>query len=574
MKPIIYQILVRLAGNLKNAGIPFGNLEENGCGKFNDLSLHFLEEIRAFGATHIWFTGVIAHATCTDYSAFGLPANHPAVVKGRAGSPYAIRDYYDVDPDLAVDVNQRMEEFEALIERCKRVGLSPIIDFVPNHVAREYHSKAQPEGIPGLGAHDLTSLAFHPSNNFYYLPGQSLQLPEEINQLPYVNENSEGPYEEIPAKVTGNDLFNPSPGINDWYETVKLNYGMDYHGGGQKYFDPLPDTWKKMLDILLFWAGKGVNGFRCDMAEMVPVEFWKWAIREVRSVYPTMLFIAEIYKPEEYRLYYETGGFDYLYDKEGLYNTLCEVITGSQPASGLTKVWKELNGLDAAMLRFLENHDEQRIASPQFAGNAHAGIPGMAVAACMHQGPLMIYFGQELGEKAMGSSGFSGDDGRTTLFDYYHVPAFQLWFNKGWCSDQYLTPDQVSLRAQYRTLIRLALDPIICHGHFYDLMWFNLGKSGFDERYLYCFLRWQKGKAWLIVSSFCQNDEQKTTIRIPAHFFEMAAMNHGDTLQLNPVIPTDKGQQEITHSQAEAAGINLKINPYSYIILSITAKSE
>lgn len=571
MKPIIYQLFVRLAGNLNRNTKAYGTIEENGCGKFNDLNERLLGEIRDLGATHIWLTGVISHATCTDYSAYGLPANHPMVVKGLAGSPYAIRDYYDVCPDLAVDIQKRMIEFEALIERCKTAGLDPIIDFVPNHVAREYHSIAQPEGVSGLGEHDRTALAFHPQNNFYYIPGQTLRLPDEVNKLPYVMGKALDAYTENPAKVTGNDQFYPSPDISDWYETIKLNYGVDYQNGGARYFDPLPDTWKKMLDILLFWAGKGVKGFRCDMAEMVPFDFWKWAIREVKAKYPDMLFIAEIYNPRAYRLGREIGGFDYIYDKEGLYNSLRDVMTGAKPAAALTQVWQELEGMDDCMLRFLENHDEQRIPSPQFAGNALAGIPGMAVTATMHQGPLMIYFGQELGEEAAGAAGFSGNDGRTTIFDYYHVPSFQQWFNDGKCNNEKLNPDQISLREEYKTLAQLAQDPMITQGNFYDPMWHNKGKPGFDPVHIYCFLRWLDGKAWLVVSSFCQNDRLKVTVRIPSHFFELAKFSPKETIRVVAIYGEKKLSEEITLKQADEDGITIEINPYSYIILSIKA---
>lgn len=570
MKPIIYQLLVRLAGNRNSTGKPFGTIEENGCGKFDDLSQHFLSEIRALGATHIWLTGVISHATCTDYSGFGLPANHPLVVKGRAGSPYAIRDYYDVDPDLAVEVPMRMQEFEALIGRCKSAGLDPIIDFVPNHVAREYHSINKPERVSDLGEHDRAALSFHPQNNFYYISGQELRLPEEVQQLPYTREKALKPFAENPAKVTGNDQFTASPGINDWYETIKLNYGVDYQSGGKKYFDPLPSTWKKMLDILLFWAGKGIRGFRCDMAEMVPVAFWKWAIREVREAYPEVLFIAEIYNPAAYRPYQEEGGFDYLYDKNGMYDTLREVLGGNQPASGLTKAWQQLDGRDPSMLRFLENHDEQRIASPQFAGDARPGIPAMAAAALMHKGPLMIYFGQEIGEDAIGTTGFSGDDGRTTIFDYYHVPAFQNWFNEGKCNEQLLSPDQISLRKEYKTLIELAANPIITRGNFYDLMWFNQGKDGFDDRHLYAFLRWSPVESWLVVCCFGQNDSITTSIRIPLDFFEGSDQDLPKGLRIKPIYGTTANPIRVSIKQAEENGIPLEIAPLSYAILSIT----
>ena len=321
-KIIIYQVFTRLFGNRNPRCTSNGSLAENGCGKMNDFTPQALKEIRKLGATHIWYTGVLAHATQTDYTKYGIEKNHPAVVKGKAGSPYAIRDYYDVDPDLAVNVRKRMGEFEALVERTHAAGLKMIIDFVPNHVARQYHSTAKPEGVRDLGEDDDTSMDFSPNNNFYYLPGQ--KLAGDVN----LYDEQAGSYEEMPAKATGNNRFDAYPTPNDWYETVKLNYGVDFFHNTGCHFSPAPDTWHKMKDILLFWAGKGIDGFRCDMAEMVPCEFWGWAIPQVKAQYPELIFIAEVYNPNEYRNYLYNGHFDYLYDKVGLYDTLRAVIGG------------------------------------------------------------------------------------------------------------------------------------------------------------------------------------------------------------------------------------------------------
>ena len=321
-KMIIYQVFTRLFGNKGLRNKMNGTLEENGCGKMDDFTEKALHEIKKLGATHIWYTGIIAHTSQTDYSAYGIPRNHPAIVKGKAGSPYAIRDYYDVDPDLAVHVEHRMEEFQALVERSHKNGLDVIIDFVPNHVARQYHSIAKPEGVKDLGEGDDTSKAFAPNNNFYYIPGAHLD-----GEIDFYDEE-QGLYDEVPAKATGNNRFDAYPNKTDWYETVKLNYGVDYIGNTGNHFDPIPNTWKKMLDILLFWAGKGIDGFRCDMAEMVPCEFWGWVIPQVKAHYPKLLFIAEVYNPNEYRNYLHNGHFDYLYDKVGLYDTLRALTCG------------------------------------------------------------------------------------------------------------------------------------------------------------------------------------------------------------------------------------------------------
>ena len=363
-KMIIYQVFTRLFGNDKTACTPHGSKTENGCGHFADFTQKALTEIQKLGATHIWYTGVIAHATQTDYTSYGIPSDHPAIVKGKAGSPYAIKDYYDVDPDLAIKPEKRMKEFQNLIYRTHDAGLKVIIDFVPNHVARQYQSANRPEGVKDLGEEDDQTLSFSPQNNFYYIPGHPFQPGFDLQG------SAPSPYEECPAKATGNDNFSPSPGRNDWYETIKLNYGIDYCNGGERHFDPIPSTWFKMRDILLFWAGKGIDGFRCDMAEMVPVEFWAWAIPQVKCHYPSLVFIAEVYNPNEYRNYIYKGGFDYLYDKVGLYDTLRGVVCGYASARQITGCWQNVDDIKDRMLNFLENHDEQRLASDFFAGNA------------------------------------------------------------------------------------------------------------------------------------------------------------------------------------------------------------
>ena len=286
MRPVIYQIFTRLYGNKTKNNKPNGTLQENGSAKMNDITATKLQRISRMGFTHVWFTGLIEHATQTDHTAFGISKDHPAVVKGKAGSPYAIKDYYDIDPDLAVSVPDRMKEFKALLNRTHKAGLKMVIDFVPNHVARHYHSDAAPKGVEDLGEKDDTTKGFDPQNNFYYLPGQ--QLRTDFARSAAQTE----PYVELPAKATGNDCFNASPSRNDWYETVKLNYGIDYQGGRATHFSPTPSTWKKMTDILLFWAEKGVDAFRCDMAEMVPTAFWSHAVAAVKKEHPDVLFIG------------------------------------------------------------------------------------------------------------------------------------------------------------------------------------------------------------------------------------------------------------------------------------------
>src|SRR6185312_2079766 len=290
-KLIIYQLLPRLFGNTNQRNKYYGSIEENGSGKFNDISDKALQKFREMGLTHIWYTGVIEHATMTDYSKFGIKPDDPDVVKGRAGSPYAINDYYDVDPDLAVDVNNRMGEYEALIKRTRDTGLKVIMDFVPNHVARTYNSDKKPEGVRDFGADDDNTKAFSPTNDFYYTPGQAFVVPKGYNAGGdgFTSPLKDGKFDENPAKATGNDKFTSTPSMNDWFETVKLNYGVDYLDNRKTYFDPVPPLWHKMLDILSFWSAKGIDGFRCDMVEMVPVEFWGWVTGRLKANHPDII---------------------------------------------------------------------------------------------------------------------------------------------------------------------------------------------------------------------------------------------------------------------------------------------
>lgn len=527
-KMIIYQVFPRWFGNTNTKPVRNGSLEENGVGKFSDFTPLALSKIKGLGTTHIWYTGVIEHATQTDYTAYHIQKDHRAVVKGKAGSPYAIKDYYDIDPDLADHVENRMEEFEALVARTHDAGMKVIIDFVPNHVARQYHSDAQYNFIEELGQNDNTSKAFDPNNNFYYIPGQPLTLP-------FTNDDEGLGYSEFPAKATGNDRFDAFPNCNDWYETVKLNYGVDYLNGRSKHFDPIPNTWHKMLDILRFWASKQIDGFRCDMAEMVPVEFWEWAIPLVKKDYQ-VIFIAEVYNPAEYRNYIFNGHFDYLYDKVGLYDTLRAVICGQAPASNIPACWQSLEGIQSHMLNFLENHDEQRLASDFFAKDPSAGISGLMVSALMNTNPMMIYSGQELGERGMDEEGFSGLDGRTTIFDYWSVSTLRNWKNGGKYDGGKLTEKQKQLRQQYAAILNIAKnEPAITQGSFFDLMYTNEKNRFFNNRNQYAFLRKHKNEVILVVANFTHS-EQNVWVNIPEDAFKALDIKDNEAAMLKDLL--------------------------------------
>ena len=559
-KMIIYQVFTRLFGNNNNRCIHHGNLQENGCGKMADFTMKALQEIRKLGATHIWYTGIIEHATQTDYRRYNIRPDHPAVVKGKAGSPYAIKDYYDIDPDLAQDVPERMKEFEALVERTHQCDLEVIIDFVPNHVARQYHSDKQPDGTCQLGANDDSSLAFSPYNNFYYIPKS--ELHGQFDMKGTATET----YYESPAKATGNNRFDAYPNLNDWYETVKLNYGVDYQNGGTSHFYPTPDTWQKMLHILLFWASKKIDGFRCDMAEMVPVEFWEWAIPQVKEAYPHILFIAEVYNPNEYRNYLFRGHFDYLYDKVGLYDTLRNVTCHQASATSISHAWQNLGGIEKRMLNFLENHDEQRIASDFFAGNPHKAIPALVVSACMNTNPMMVYFGQEFGEPGMDSEGFSGRDGRTTIFDYWSVDTIRRWRNGGRFDGQLLTAEEKQLQRLYQRVLTLCnQEPAIAQGAFFDLTYANLHGWRFNEHRQYAFLRKYERDLLLVVVNF---DHQPADIAInqPSHAFDCLQIPQSDICQALELIT---GKEE-TLSLLPHKATDVKLEGYGAKILKIS----
>ena len=511
-KLIIYQLLPRLFGNTNTTNKFYGSVEENGVGKLNDITDKALAGIRTMGFSHVWYTGVIEHATMTDHSAYGIKTDDPDVVKGRAGSPYAIKDYYDIAPDLAVDVNYRISEFKELIGRTHKSGMKVIIDFVPNHVARTYASDAKPAGVRDFGEDDDHTLHFAPGNDFYYMPGYPFVVPGGYNPGgdEFTSPLKDGKFDEFPAKATGNDVFNSAPSINDWFETIKLNYGVYYLDGRKSCFDQIPPLWKKMHHILSYWADMGVDGFRCDMIEMVPVEFWAWLIPQIKEAYPGIIFIGEAYDKNQYYNYIQKGGFDYLYDKVGLYDAIRRLTCNEPGASTwqINDVWNNhTRGIDQHMLRFMENHDEQRIASNNFAGDAMLAVPGMIVSATLATGPVMIYSGQEVGEPAAEASGFSGNDGRTTIFDYWGVPEHQKWMNSGKFDGGQLPAQQKELRGFYSKLLNTVKNnDALRIGSFYELMIANEHQPGFDTM-LYIYLRYTAQQRVLVIVNFSRQDK-------------------------------------------------------------------
>ena len=544
MKHIIYQIIPRLFANFNETRKYNGTKAENGCGKMADINDKALKSIADLGATHVWYTGIIRHATAE--------LNSPAITKGLAGSPYAITDYYDVNPDLAVNEDKRMEEFEQLVARTHAAGLDVLIDFVPNHVAREYHSTHKPKGIEDLGEGDHPEWAFSPLNNFYYIPGQPLTMDIDLKG-----------YQEYPAKVTGNDCFSSHPSKTDWYETVKLNYGVFYQGGGEKQFFPIPSTWKKMVDILLFWASKKINGVRVDMAEMVPVEFFQWAIDKVKKKYPKFIFIGECYDPHRYDAYLKAG-FDYLYDKVGMYDYLRGVTSKNWPVEGITAQWMQHSGERLNhMLYFLENHDEQRIASGFFCGDGTCAEPAMIVAATLNQCAVMVYMGQELGERGMDMEGFSGIDGRTTIFDYWGIKSIQAWANKGKYDGANMTEEQRDLRLFYQRLLTIARDnKAVQKGLMYDITYAQ--GEGFNKHEQYAFIRHWEDETLLVIINF-HDREQHMRVRIPNDAFVYLGIDETKNSQATDLLRGEKWSIPFNTSEA----IELTLPAWRGVILKI-----
>ncbi|OBP15467.1 alpha-amylase [Rheinheimera sp. SA_1] len=522
-KVVVYQAFTRLFGNSNTTNQRFGTAAQNGVGKLNDINDAALISLKAMGVSHLWLTGVPHHALVADYSAFGISADDPDVIKGRAGSPYAVKDYYSVNPDLAVDPAKRLEEFKALIDRAHLHGIKVVIDIVPNHVARRYESLGKPAGVRDFGADDNTTVAYSKHNNFYYVPGQAFELPDIPAEFSPLGEEKhplkDGKFAEMPAKWTGNGARAAKPDFNDWYETVKINYGVkpdgsydferlptDYaskdHAAHAAFWQgkDLPNSWLKFRDITHYWLALGVDGFRFDMAEMVPVEFWSFLNSSIKLQNPDALLLAEVYQPQLYRDYVQLGKMDYLYDKVGFYDSLKRLMQGKGAGSEVLAKQAEVADIDQHMLKFLENHDEQRIASPEFAGLAEKGQPAMVVSTLIGKAPTLLYFGQEVGEAGALDAGF-GKPSRTSIFDYVGVPAHQGWLNGGKYDGGGLTAEQTALRTFYQQLLKFSSEASALQGEFVSLHQLNLTSPGYSEQQL-SFARFDDKQQLLVVSNF------------------------------------------------------------------------
>lgn len=534
-KLAVYQVFTRLFGNTNTTNKPWGTIQENGVGKFADFSDKALTEIKNLGITHIWYTGIPHHALVNDYTKFGISNDDPDVIKGRAGSPYAVKDYYQVNPDLATHPENRLQEFEDLIKRTHKNGLKVIIDIVPNHVARKYEGKNNPKGIVDFGTNDDKSVEYKKDNNFYYIPNTSFELPDFPKEKPLngeVNPLIDGKFDEFPAKWTGNGSRNAKPNVDDWYETVKINYGVkpdgtkdfpllpegydkkDYKAHYQYWLDKeVPNSWKKYRDVALFWISKGVDGFRYDVAEMVPYEFWSYLNSSIKMKNPNAFLMAEIYNPAIYRDYIHLGKMDYIYDKVGTYDALREIVQGKATCEKINQVQNSLQDIEHHMLHFLDNHDEQRLASDAFAKTAERGKPLMVVSTLFTTAPTMIYFGQEVGEKAEENAGF-GKATRTSIFDYIGVPAHQRWMNDKKFDGGQLSKQEKELREFYKNLLNFSIKNEAILGEAKELYSTNLEENP-QLKNVFSFARWENNSKVVVISNLSDVKINKTSFIIP-----------------------------------------------------------
>ena len=549
-----------------------GKIEENGVGKLSHITHRALEKICELGISHIWYTGILEHATMTDYSEYDIKKDPPEIVKGRAGSPYAVKDFYDVCPDLAENVEQRIIEFEDLIQRTHQNKLKAIIDFIPNHVARVYYSDKKPENESDLGERDDISMTFHPQNDFYYLPEEELKLPEKVIPLSQeeISKNSTRRYTEKPARVSGNDCLRMNPSKDDWYDTVKLNYGVNYFDNQKTYFSPIPPLWWKMKNILLYWINKGVDGFRCDMVEMVPLSFWKWIIPQIKIASPNVIFIGESYQPDKYMPYIKEANFDYLYDKVILYDTLKSIITRRHSANELASCWQRTENISENMLGFLENHDEHRIASTFFVRDPKKAFPAMIIASTLTKGSIMIYFGQEIGEKGKQPLGFSGKDGKTSIFDYGSMKQFRKWVNGGKFNQNLLSSKQKKIRRFYQKLFYIVQNhSAIYEGNLYDLQYFNITNPYYPDNNVYTYFKYTKSDVILVTVNF-SSIKCFFQVRIPEQIFHfipnlLALDNEWQAVDL-----MSQNIYQLEASDIIERGIPITLKKYGFLVLNIS----
>jgi glycosidase len=309
-------------------------------GNFNGITAR-LDELRDLGVNILWLMPI-----------------HPIgekMKKGTIGSPYAVRDYYGINPDFGT-----ADDLKRLVTESHKRGLKVIIDIVANHTAWDNVMMAHPE--------------------FYK--------------------------QDASGKVI--------PPVPEWTDVAGLNYNNT-------------KLRTYMIDMLKHWVKDfDLDGFRCDVAYMVPTDFWEQARTELEKVKPDIMMLAEATKPELL-----TKAFDIDYSWP-LHATLNKVMLEGAPASDLKASFEQsLKEFPRGSLhlRISDNHDEARAV-------ARFGIRGaLATQVLMFtlDGVPLVYNGMEVGDAT--------ESGDPALFE--KMPVF--WKPK----------ERPPLRDIYRDLIKL-----------------------------------------------------------------------------------------------------------------------
>ena len=569
-KELIYEIVPRVFGNKIPSQKPWGTSQENGVGKFNDITDLALQQIKELGATYIWYSGVLEHSSLSDFSSIGVDSDDPDIVKGRAGNLFAIKDYYDVDPDLAQNPIKRLEEFTSLIDRTHKNNLKVIIDIVPNYVARNYKSQTSSKKRPDFGADDATS-EYNRNNNFYYVQNTAFFVPIIENYKPLNGENHsllDGKFAENPAKWSGSGSA-AMPNPSDSFDVVKLNFGQN---NGQDEFPELPvnfdmqpvaahlnfwkdkdvpDTWKKFKDIALFWMDKGVDGFRFANADQVPVAFWSYLNSAIKVKYPDAFLLGEVNDEKRYRQFIRVGKMDYVYDKNGLYAKQAQILKGKIDPDQLVYAVKSIEDISANVVNFIENHDLNRIASAEFGSNGHKAKPLMTIATTISASPTIIYFGQEVGEPAKQESGF-GKANQTSLYDYTNVPNHQRWMNDGKFDGAKLKFEEKLLRDFYQRLLRFSAQSNAIAGEYEQLQTANKDSKGYDAD-IFSFVRFSDNEKLLIVVNYSDSKSSYFDLKIPTSVILKMKLRDGNYIIKDQLygkstlkLTVDKGQGSVT----------------------------
>ena len=590
---VIYQLVVRTFSNINTTNQWNGNLVTNGVGKFEQIDAVALDALKELGVTHVWLTGVLQQATATDYSNLTppQPADDSDILKGLAGSFFAVRDYFDVCPDYALDPQNRLEEFSDLVSRIHEAGLKVMIDLVPNHVARTYDSDVRPQS--NFGAQDDYTQFFLPQNNFFYLvepQGQVLTLPTpdhwprpaDADGTIETEDNDGVPPGDVP-KVTGNNQTSVDLTMNDWYETIKLNYGYDFITG-ESVFSPTPHTWELMDEVIEYWQNLGVDGFRCDFAHWIPMEAWEYLVGNAKVRNSEAYFFAEAYNSGDAPPGFSFSnmikvGFDAVYD-DGTYDTLKGIYCCGNWANDLDALQPD-DFLIGHYLRYAENHDERRIASPLVGGenpddsgfgSYQAGMPVAGALYLMGTGPLLIYNGQEVGEEGVDAEGFGGDDGRTTIFDYWSMPRVAQWVNNFSYDGGGLDQGRKELREWYLKIIALSKEPGFASGNFYSIQYFNKDNWRYSSgQFVYSFLRYDTASksAWLVIANF-SNISHGFDLSIPSEAVSFMGFNpEKGTLGFYDAFDEDKAPLVIQSRYTETKGIEISLTPYELEVYRI-----